>query len=640
MRSDRPPCNPYLGRIPQNELETRLPSLPQHFDHRGLFGLGLAAGCSSASEGTSAAASEDAALSAVTPHTVRNACDQTKGIGKFHAFCLAQVVTDLPRGYTPSFGAAPELTVTADHKTTDVAYGPSDFQSAYAIPAGGEGVTVAIIDAQDDPNAESDLAVFRSKYGLPACTTANGCFKKVAYDGTGRTKYPTADAGWGVGDLARSRRGERGLPEVQHPPRRGRGGEPARGHHRPTRSPLAVDTAAKLGAKFISNSYGITETTDPNEGITKDDAIATATHYVHPGVAIFASSGDSGFARWPNNTGNGQGANFPASIPQVFAVGGTRLVKSTATARGWSEGVWGSTTDANGASNSGCSHFFAKPSYQTVPDCSFGKEVADLSADADPASGMNIYDTFSRREHAGDTGWLKWSEERASPRRSPLASSPPPASSVSTPPSSTPTRPSFNDVTTGENGTCKETKLCNGVTGYDGPTGIGTPDGDKIDGKGVDGGAPTDGGTATDSGTSSDGGSKDGGGAKDGGGPVDAGPVDSGPEDAGPSVTWTTIYEEAFAPGTPGHCGNSGCHEKTQSGFACGTSASSCLQGMISKGLLDTANPTESTLGSASSSPLRWVNTNGVMPADNKSAEPQLGADIAAWVKAGAPGIE
>ena len=128
----------------------------------GLFGLGLAAGCSSASEGTSAAASEDAALSAVTPHTVRNACDQTKGVGKFHAFCLAQVVTDLPRGYTPSFGAAPELTVTADHKTTDVAYGPSDFQSAYAIPAGGEGVTVAIIDAQDDPNAESDLAVFRT----------------------------------------------------------------------------------------------------------------------------------------------------------------------------------------------------------------------------------------------------------------------------------------------------------------------------------------------------------------------------------------------------------------------------------------------------------------------------------------------
>ena len=166
----------------------------------------------------------------------------------------------------------------------------------------------------------------------------------------------------------------------------------------------AVDTAVKLGAKFISNSYGITETTDPNEGITKDDAIATATHYVHPGVAIFASSGDSGFAKWPNNTGNGQGANFPASIPKVFAVGGTRLVKTTASSRGWSEGVWGSTTDANGASNSGCSHFFPKPSYQTVPDCSFGKEVADLSADADPASGMNIYDTFSDA-NAQNTGW-------------------------------------------------------------------------------------------------------------------------------------------------------------------------------------------------------------------------------------------
>ena len=598
----------------------------------GLFGLGLAAGCSSASEGTSAAASEDAALSAVTPHTVRNACDQTKGVGKFHAFCLAQVVTDLPRGYTPSFGAAPELTVTADHKTTDVAYGPSDFQSAYAIPAGGEGVTVAIIDAQDDPNAESDLAVFRSKYGLPACTTANGCFKKVAYDGT--SNLPGPDAGWGTEISLDLDAVSAACPKCNILLVEAEEENPPAGI---TVDPLAtaVDTAVKLGAKFISNSYGITETTDPNEGITKDDAIATATHYVHPGVAIFASSGDSGFAKWPNNTGNGQGANFPASIPKVFAVGGTRLVKTTASSRGWSEGVWGSTTDANGASNSGCSHFFPKPSYQTVPDCSFGKEVADLSADADPASGMNIYDTFSDA-NAQNTGWeVVGGTSLASPLTAAIFAA---SGLVGVDPSFVYANASaFNDVTTGENGTCKETKLCNGVTGYDGPTGIGTPDGDKIDGKGVDGGAPTDGGTATDSGTSSDGGSKDGGGTKDGGGPVDAGPVDSGPEDAGPSVTWTTIYEEAFAPGTPGHCGNSGCHEKTQSGFACGTSASSCLQGMISKGLLDTANPTESTLGSASSSPLRWVNANGVMPADNKSAEPQLGADIAAWVKAGAP---
>jgi hypothetical protein len=151
----------------------------------------------------------------------------------------------------------------------------------------------------------------------------------------------------------------------------------------------------------------------------------------------------------------------------------------------------------------------------------------------------------------------------------------------------------------------------------------------------------TDGGKATDAGKAADGGP-----ASDGGKGHDAGPTDGGEttdgggtSDAGPALTWTTIYDEAFAPGTPGHCGNSGCHETTLSGFACGTTAASCLAGMISKGLLSTTNPTGSTLGSTTASPLRWVRTGGPMPADNTAAEPALGADIEAWVKAGAPGI-
>ncbi len=518
---------------------------------------------------------------------------------------------------------------------------PANLVSAYKIPAPKKSAvaTIGLVDAEDDPNVEADLAVYRKQFGLPPCTTANGCFKKVAYDGT--ANLPAPDAEWGIEISLDLDAVSAACPKCKILLVEAEEANPPAGT---TVDPLAtaVDTAVQLGAQFISNSYGITETTDPNEGIVKADAIATAIHYVHPGVAIFASSGDSGFAPWPNNTGNGQGANFPADIPKVFAVGGTRLVKTTASARGWTEGVWGSTTDANGASNSGCSHFFDKPSYQTVPDCSFGKEVADLSADADPASGMNIYDTFSDST-TQNPGWeVVGGTSLASPLTAAIFAA---SGLFGVDPSFVYANASdFNDVTTGENGTCEETKLCNGVVGYDGPTGIGTPDGADLEGKGVDGGAPTDGGTSTDASTDS-GTSTDGGGAKDGGAPVDAGPVDagppdSGPEDAGPSVTWTTIYDEAFAPGTPGHCGNSGCHEKTQSGFACGTTASSCLAGMISKGLLDTANPTESTLGNSASSPLRWVNANGVMPLDNTSAEPQLRADIVAWVKAGAPGIE
>src|SRR5450759_2329072 len=77
------------------------------------------------------------------------------------------------------------------------AYGPADIQSAYALPSGtnGSGLTVAIVDAGDLSSAEADLAVYRSHYGLPPCTTANGCFRKVNQTG-GTGPYP-ADLGWG-----------------------------------------------------------------------------------------------------------------------------------------------------------------------------------------------------------------------------------------------------------------------------------------------------------------------------------------------------------------------------------------------------------------------------------------------------------
>src|SRR5262245_11664796 len=77
-------------------------------------------------------------------------------------------------------------------------YGPPDFQDAYKLPSSdhGQGVTVAVVDAYDDPNAEADLQVYRSQYGLPVCNSSNGCFKKV--DMNGGTDYPHPDAGWSV----------------------------------------------------------------------------------------------------------------------------------------------------------------------------------------------------------------------------------------------------------------------------------------------------------------------------------------------------------------------------------------------------------------------------------------------------------
>src|SRR5947208_6459769 len=76
-------------------------------------------------------------------------------------------------------------------------YGPADLQSAYKLPSAtaGTGQTVAIVDAFDYPSAEADLGTYRSQYGLPACTTANGCFRKVNQNGA-TSPLPATDTGW------------------------------------------------------------------------------------------------------------------------------------------------------------------------------------------------------------------------------------------------------------------------------------------------------------------------------------------------------------------------------------------------------------------------------------------------------------
>lgn len=76
-----------------------------------------------------------------------------------------------------------ESTLAPAAAPTGVGYGPSDLQNAYKLPSStaGSGQTVAIVDAMDDPNAASDLATYRSDWGLPACGA--GCFSKVNQDG-------------------------------------------------------------------------------------------------------------------------------------------------------------------------------------------------------------------------------------------------------------------------------------------------------------------------------------------------------------------------------------------------------------------------------------------------------------------------
>ena len=213
----------------------------------------------------------------------------------------------------------------------------------------------------------------------------------------------------------------------------------------------AENTAASM-AGYISNSWGGTE--------SSSDTSLDSSNFNHPGDVITASAGDSDF-----------GVIYPAASPNVVSVGGTSL-STASNSRGWSESVW--NTGPGEGTGSGCSAFEPQPSWQTalhLSGCS--KRIDnDVAADADPNTGVAVYDTSN-----GNGGWNEVGGTSAS---SPmlaamyaLAGSPgtTPADDIYTHTSN------FFDVTTGNDGSCSPAYLCTAETGYDGPTGIGTPDG-------------------------------------------------------------------------------------------------------------------------------------------------------------------
>src|SRR3954447_116753 len=254
---------------------------------------------------------------------------------------------------------------------TPSGYGPADLQSAYALPSAtaGTGQTVAIVDAFDDPTAEQDLGDYRANYGLPPCTTANGCFRKVNENG-GTLPMPPPGADWGLEisldlDMVSAVCPNCHILLVEATTN--------------LNSDLytAVDTAARLGANAISNSYGGDESSSET---TTGDA-----HFNHPGVAITASSGDSGY-----------GVSYPASSRYVTAVGGTSLTRSSRSRRGWTERAWSGAGSGCSARNSGSGQ------RSSVSQCD-GRAVADIAAVADPATGVAVYDSYV---FDGTSGWL------------------------------------------------------------------------------------------------------------------------------------------------------------------------------------------------------------------------------------------
>jgi hypothetical protein len=328
-----------------------------------------------------------------------------------------------------------------------VGYGPSQLQSAYKLTSAsasdGSGRTIAIVDAFDDPTAASDLAAYRASAGLPVVPS----FKKVNQNGATSPLPPEAPAGddWTLEesldlDMASAICPLCNIVLVEAANDSGTG-------------LFAAENTAASAAGYISNSWGGPE--------ASSDTSLDSSNFNHPGDVITASAGDSDF-----------GVSYPAASPNVISVGGTRL-STAANSRGWSESVWNTVPGYEGT-GSGCSAYEPQPSWQTALKLSgCAKRIDnDVAADADPNTGVAVYDTSN-----GDGGWNEVGGTSAS---SPMLAA---MFALAGSPGSTPAddiythTSDFFDVTAGDNGSCSPAYLCTAETGYDGPTGIGAPNG-------------------------------------------------------------------------------------------------------------------------------------------------------------------
>ena len=325
-------------------------------------------------------------------------------------------------------------------------WGPASLRSAYRLPISRNShQTVAVSIAFDTPRLEKYLAVYRRQFGLPPCTTANGCFRKVDQFGhTAPLPHSGVGSGWDLEATLDVSMISVACPHCHILVVEARDNQTAH---------LAItdNTAATLGAQVISNSYGT-----PESGFTQ----SLAGDYDHPGHVIVASSGDFGFI----------GAQFPANLDTVTATGGTELSRAR-NARGWAEQVWNTL---GGAAGSGCSAWVAKPAWQDGTACDM-RTSADVSAVADNIAVYN----------ADYGGWLTVAGTSVS---APLI-----AGIYGLAGNAATVRPGYAyaharslfDVTVGNNdwlaGTggesCGFTYLCVAGKGYDAPTGLGTPDG-------------------------------------------------------------------------------------------------------------------------------------------------------------------
>ncbi len=338
---------------------------------------------------------------------------------------------------------------------------PERLHQAYNLPnetAAGSTQTIAVVDAFDDPTAEADLAVYDKQFGLAPCTTENGCFKKVNQEGN-TSPLPKTEGGWAT-EISIDVQMARAICQSCHILLVEANSEEF------SDLGAGVNAAAKAGATEISNSYGGTE--EPSF------TSLNASDYNHPGILVAASSGDCGYLNklCPSFR---VGANFPASSPDVLAVGGTSLTEEA--------GVWSSSAWEEGGS--GCSTVFNAPLWESAvanfsaTGCGANRAIADISAIGNPNTGVDVYDSTPETP-GGPTGWGVWGGTSvASPIVAAEFGLAGGSQGVSYPAATLYAHAGepadLYDVTTGSDGSCGTATICNAAAGFDGPTGLGSP---------------------------------------------------------------------------------------------------------------------------------------------------------------------
>jgi subtilase family serine protease len=393
--------------------------------HAALLALiGLAA-CSAGSQSQVPSAGSGAGA-------MRGGNRQTQQLRAFSANCSITVpivnialCTNIELGGGPVLGAGtPADQVPGLH--------PADLQAAYALPSAsaGQGQAIGVVIADADPNAEADLAVYRSTFGLPACTKQNGCLQIVSSSGSG-------DKGW-----AREASTDLQMASAVCPNCRlvlaqaasTKAGDLA----------AAVTAAISAGATVVSNSYVIPE-----------DGSEAAIAWSHANVPVIAAAGDLGYGA----------ANWPAAATNVIAVGATTLVADSGSPRGWTESAWSGTGSA-------CSFVAAKPAWQHDAACR-KRTVADVAAVGDPATPVAVYDSYQ------DTGWIQvGGTSVATPIVAGVYGLAANGAQFTGAASLYANPGALNPVTSGANGLCLLAPyLCNAGPGYNGPAGMGSPNG-------------------------------------------------------------------------------------------------------------------------------------------------------------------